>query len=196
MGQLEKVKLSQFGGVNTIMDSGNAGVSKSRVCRNILLRPLGAMAVPPRWASFSPAGTLLDLGFITNIDFLFDTSIRLLLQDEASAWWDASPHPVTGAPENVIVSYSGSTISADLTVTSSQYLAFKQSDGTVIQLGADAAANGWFTERRGTVPFYSTLYSADRAFVNGVGPVFQDGAGNSWRLQASSAFGIVANLTA
>ncbi len=194
MAQLEKIKLSQFGGVNTILDSANAGVSKVRVCRNMLLRPLGALSVPPRWSSFTPGGTALDLSFITNIDYLFDTSIRLLLQDETAQWWNMTPRSDNAIPEMTVVSYSGSTLGADLTVASGEYLAFKQSDGTMTQLGADGAATGWFTERRGIVPYYSTLYSADRAFLNGFGPVFVDGAGVSRRLQASSAFGLVANL--
>ncbi len=198
MHKLEEIELKQFGGVNTIMDSGNAGVSKSRVCRNLLLRPLGALSVPPRWSSFSPNGTALDLGFITNIDFRFNAGVDLLLEDElqlgTESFWNCTPDPLTGLIVPVREDYSGTMLSANLAISASQVLAFKQADGTNWQLGADAAALGHFTQKLGSVPYSTNVYTSDQAFRFGFGPVFTDSAGNQWKLRVSTVFGLLADL--
>lgn len=187
---LDKVKFSQFFGKNIVADSANIGFSSVRQCKNFFLRPLGGLSMPPRWNAFSPGGTALDLGFITNIDYLFDGA-KLLLQSSDLNWWDVTPDPISGVPRNVVVAAPGSSLSANLVLSSSQVMAFKDSTGNW-KLSADQYAMGWATERLGTVPLYTTRYTADRAFATGFGPVFTDGAGNLWKLQANIVTGLEA----
>lgn len=185
---LQKIKFSQFGGVNTVLDSSNEGVTAVRVSRNLLSRPLGALSVPPAWKSFAPGGTILDLGYVTNIDYLFDGA-RLLLQAANLEWWDVTPDPTTGSPTNTVVTAPGTTLAANLSIAVNQYLAFKDSTGNW-RMTADQYAMGWATERLGTVPNYTTRYTADRAFEFGFGPIFTDSAGNLWKLYARTGEGL------
>ena len=188
---LEKFRIQQFGGLQTVTDSNNIGVTSARECKNFLLRPLGALSVPAAWTAFSPGGTALDLGFLTTIDLLFDTGIRLLLQSPDLQWWNATPED-DGTLSNTVVSYSGSTISSDQAVSASTVLAFKKGSSLNWQLGADSAIDNYFTIKLGFVPYAGTTYSADRAFVTGVGPVFTDGGGQQFRLTADNASGVYA----
>lgn len=121
---LTKVKMSQFTGVNTIADSTNQGFSSVRACKNFMLRPIGALSMFPAWSSFLPGGSLLNLGFITNIDFLFNGA-RLLFQSPDGNYWNATPDQNTGVPDNAVRTFSGTPISANQTITSSQIMAFK-----------------------------------------------------------------------
>lgn len=121
---LTKVKMSQFTGVNTIADSTNQGFSSVRQCKNFMLRPIGALSMFPAWSSFLPGGSVLDLGFITNIDFLFNGA-RLLFQSPDGNYWNATPDQNTGIPDNAVRTFSGTPISANQTITSSQIVAFK-----------------------------------------------------------------------
>lgn len=185
---IRKIKISQFRGRNTQTDSSNLGVGGVRQCRNFFLRPMGALSVPPAWNSFSPGGVALNLGFINNIDFLFDGA-RLLLESSSGEWWDVTPDPLTGSPSNTIVAYASTEITADQTFTSGQVMAFKQGSN-YMQMGADAVAMGWFTYPLGAVPYYSTRYTSDRAFAFGFGPVFVDSSGNSWKYRALPGEGL------
>ena len=187
---LKKIKISQFGGINTITDSSNLGVSEVRECKNFILRPLGGLSVPPSWASFTLNGTALDLGYINNVDLLFDTGKRLLLQSQDLNWWDVTPGD-DGVPINTVLASAPSVIlSANLLVAYGKVLAFKRSVSNFQRLTADQFAMGWATESLGSVPFYSTLYSSDQAFAYGYGPVFTDSATNKWRLFADNATGL------
>jgi hypothetical protein len=189
---LEEIKIAQFRGINTITDSSNLGVAMARECKNNFLRPLGGLSVPAAWNALTCNGTALDFGFVNNIDYLFDGA-RLLLQSATGEWWDVSPDPTTGTPMNSIVSYAGSTLVADLTLTAGQYLAFKYGSN-YFQSGADQRAMGWFIENLGNVPYYTTRYTSDRAFENGFGPKFTDGDGNVWKYRALPGLGLDAYI--
>ena len=184
---LQTIQLNQFGGLNTVVDSQNAGVSSARTARNVLLRPIGALSVPPAWSSFSPGGVALDFGFLTNIDFLFNTGVRLLLQSSALDWWDVTPK-ADGQPVNTIVSYSGATLAANQTIAATEVMAFKLSSTVYMQIGALDFA--YTIQRVASAPYYTTAYSSDRAFTTGFGPVFADAAGNSWLWRVDPVTGL------
>ena len=187
---LQVLSIKQFGGKNTSVDSENIGTAMARVATNFMLRPIGGLGMPPAWTYFQPGGTTLDLGFVNNIDYLFDGG-RLLLQDSNSVWWDVTPR-ADGPPNNVTVSYSSSTISANLLLTSGQILAFKINANLHWKLLGDADVANYGIEKLGAVPFYTTRYTTDRAFLSGYGPVIPDGKGNSWKMQADPVSGLYA----
>lgn len=181
---LVPIKMSQFGGINTVEDSANEGITEARYCRNFIPRPLGALGLAASYKAFAPGGSALSVGFITNIDYLFDGA-RLLLQSPQGDWWDATPGN-DGLPNNVTVTAPGSTLSANLVLTSSQIMGFKLSATVMMQISADQFALGAFYQRINSAPYYTTRYTADRAFTTGFGPVFTDGAGNTWLLYADT----------
>ena len=190
---LQKVKLSQFGGINTVIDSPNAGVSEARTCQNWLLRPVGGLSLPSAFRSFSPAGTALDLGYVTTIHYLWDTGAKLYLQSPDLNWWDVTPEP-DGVPNNTPVVYAGATLGANLSIGAAEVLAFKQSTTLYWQMQGDESAMGWSTTRLGFVPYLGTVatFTGIRAFLSGFGPVFADGNGNNWKLQADNDVGLIA----
>jgi hypothetical protein len=183
---LQHFKLAQFGGINTVLDSTQANGTAARECVNMILRPLGGLGVPAAWIPFAPGGAALDLGFLTNIDFLFDGA-RLLLEDNAGNWWDMTPQS-DGTPKAEVVAAPGVTLSANLAVAEGLVMGFKLNPTTFMQLGADASAAGWFIGRINSAPYWTTRYTADRAFRFGYGPVFA----GKWRLAADPVEGLVA----
>lgn len=187
---LNEVKFSQFGGMNTVVDSSNQGVSGSRLVRNFLLRPLGALGVPPAWTSFAPGdGAALSLAFLTNIDYMFDTGSALYIQSSDGNWWNATPRQ-DGTVANVPVTWAGATIGANLVLTAGQVMAFKYSSTLAWKLFASEANLGYATERCPVPPYYSTRYTTAQAFLAGFGPVFTDAQGNTWKIIATNDTGI------
>lgn len=181
---LVKFKMAQFGGLNTVEDSMNEGLVEARYCRNFITRPLGALGVAPAYKAFQPGGSALSLGFTNLVDYLFDVSsgAQLVIQDEASNWWDVTPQ-ADGMPRNITVATPASPLSANLTLTSGQILAFKISSTQMIRGGADLAALGSFYQGMTVAPYATTTYTTQRAFNYGFGIVFPaDGAGNTWKL--------------
>lgn len=183
---LQEIKLSQFGGINTEVDSNNAGVGICRQARNFILRPIGGLGVPPAWSYFLPGGSRLDLGFINTADYLFALGARLLLQSAQGTWWDVTPRPGDGQPANVTVATPSSPLSANLVLSASKVFAFATGDpGTHWRMGASDALLTWWTERMGAIPYAVTTYATDRAFAYPYGPVFTDPvSGQLWKLGA------------
>lgn len=186
MPTLEKKPWPQFNGLNTVLDSTQAEGSAARECTNFLLRPIGGLGVPAAWTSFAPGGVALDLGFLNNIDFLFDGA-PLLIQDPDGNWWDVSAQE-DGTPRNVVVTAPSTPRLTDLLVAEGLVLAFKLGPTTYIQLGADDASAGWFMERLPTVTKCTTRYTAPLAFGGGAGIVFA----NRWKLAADPERGLIA----
>lgn len=189
---LREIKFSQFGGMNTVVDSSNQGVSGSRLVRNLLLRPLGALGVPPAWTLFQPGGTTVSLAFLTNIDYLFDTGSALYFQSPDGNWWDATVGE-DGQQKNEVVTWAGATISANLVLTSGQTLAFKYSSTLAWKLAASEGQGGEYTERSPVPPYYTTRYTSVRAFATGYGIRIPDPNGsNTWFLSANDDVGFYA----
>lgn len=188
---LEEIKFSQFGGMNTVVDSSNQGVSGSRLVRNFLLRPLGALGVPPAWSRFAPGGTNVDLAFATNIAYLFDSGAGLYFQSPDDTWWNASVN-ADGSQLNEPVTWTGATRSANLVLTSGQKLVFKFSSTLAWSLSANEANAGDFTERSPVPPYYGTRYTSVQAFAKTYGIRIPDGNGNTWHLSANDDLGFYA----
>lgn len=191
---LQEIKLSQFGGINTEVDSNNAGVGICRQARNFILRPIGGIGVPPAWSYFSPNGVRLDLGFINTADYLFSAGVRLIVQSPNGTWWDVTPKPGDGQPINVTVATPASYLSANLVIPASKVFAFATADsGINWRMGASDSFLSWWVERLGTLPYSVTNYSADRAFSYPYGPVFTDPvSGQLWKLGADDEIGVIA----
>lgn len=188
---LTKIKLSQFGGMNTVVDSSNQGVTEARLCRNFLLRPLGALGVPPAWTTFAPGDVTVSLGFLTNIDYRFDSGSALYFQSPDANWWDCSVLP-DGTQRNVPVAWAGATLSADLVLTSGQVLVWKFSSILAWRLAAAQRNAGEYTERSPLPPYVTTTYTSVRAFTTGFGITMPDSEGNTWRFRATDDTGFSA----
>lgn len=127
--------------------------------------------------------------FITVFNFLFATGFKLVLQSPDLTWWSVAPNTTTGIPESIVISTPVSTISTDLEVSQSQYFGF-QNTSNIYRFTVDSGTGSLqvtsFAYTTGTV-----VYSQNQAFVNGVGPVFQDETLSRWRLQINNSGALI-----
>lgn len=183
---LKTIEFSQFGGVNTVLDSSNAGVSEARVCRNFILRPLGGLSVRPGWTAFSPGGIALDLGFITSVKYLLDTGVRLILQSPDLTYWNVTPD-VNGLILPTAVSTPSATPqTADLILMPGEYIAFKYSTTSLLLL-CDQNHLGWYTQSIG-IPTTEFTVTDDMVFTVASGFVLrmEDDTSNTWEFSVSN----------
>lgn len=187
---LTKIKLSQFGGINTILDSTNAGVSEVREAKNFLLRPLGGLGVPAAFSSFNPGGTILDLGFF--VDFYFPEGSRLIMQASGGQYFHIVPD-VDGRLYGVpIADPVASPQTEDLVVGLDENIGI-DSDSGIIGIFSDKTHGGVYFQNVGFITFRQTRFEGDIVFTiaSGKSILMDDSNGNTWRLSINDTGEIV-----
>ena len=173
---LTKIKLSQFGGINTEMDSSNAGVSDVRECKNFLLRPLGGLSVPPAWSYFAPGGVRLDLGRF--VDFYFRNTGAIVIQSSDGTWWQLK----TDANGNVYTEIVADPVTyrtSDFVIENYQTLALASAVGAI---GIFANEEGIYNQQLGHLQgttYIETVYAF--SWASGFALKIKDNDGNTWK---------------
>lgn len=176
---LQKVKMSQFSGIQTETDSQNQGISAAREVRNLFLRPLGALSVPAAWNSFSPGGTALDLRIITTV---FNGG-RLLIQSPDGSWWDCTATAATLGliTPTKVAAPSAAAQAFDFLVISPDTIGFKIDATHITELWVDQDTGIWYlTGHDATFPPSITTDIAF-SFASGFALKIRDSSGNTWK---------------
>lgn len=113
-------------------------------------------------------------------DYMVDTGYRWLAQSPDLNWWNLTPDTTTGAITPTVVTYTGTTISADLVITKYQLFGFRASSTKIYRVRLEALTASIIREEYG-IASVATLYSTDQAYATGYGLVFEDLLGNRWR---------------
>lgn len=128
---------------------------------------------------------LYDVRF--SFTYLFESGIRLIIQDSAGAYWSFGPDLATDNMYGIVVALpSASPQTSDQVIAYGQNIGFVTNSGAV-QLGADQNNAVWFAKKYGVSSGVVDI-STDWVFTfaSGFALKIKDIVGNTWKLYAST----------